>query len=241
MSFRRGHVSTFHFGDISPDSFASSSRGWSFGCSPFHRMSQSTRFSRRKFMQITAVATAAGPLMSCVGKNTPWRCLSADDARTLEAICERIIPADHDPGAAWAGVVTFVDRQLVGPYRRLLKTYRLGLAGTNGTSLARFGKPFVALSPQQQDSVLQSMEKGQARGECWKQVSGKSFFDLVVSHTMQGFYGDPRHGGNRERVSWKMLRLPYPPVRGRMPDQTSADLAEFTDRKSAESVHRLSK
>ena len=22
---------------------------------------------------------------------------------------------------------------------------------------------------------------------------------------MQGFYGDPRHGGNREGVSWKML------------------------------------
>jgi gluconate 2-dehydrogenase gamma chain len=79
-----------------------------------------------------------------------------------------------------------------------------------------FGKPFTAVTPDQQDAVLQSMEKGQARGEGWQQVSAKSFFDLVVSHTMQGFYGDPRHGGNRERVSWKMLRLPYPPVRGRV-------------------------
>jgi gluconate 2-dehydrogenase gamma chain len=33
---------------------------------------------------------------------------------------------------------------------------------------------------------------------------------------MQGFYGDPRHGGNREGVSWKMLGLPYPPIRGRL-------------------------
>jgi gluconate 2-dehydrogenase gamma chain len=33
---------------------------------------------------------------------------------------------------------------------------------------------------------------------------------------MQGFYGDPRHGGNRDRVSWKMLGVPYPPVRGRL-------------------------
>ena len=110
----------------------------------------------------------------------------------------------------------FIDRQLLGPYRRLRKTYQLGLAGTNGTSLAMFGKTFVALTPPQQDTVLQSMDKGQACGECWKQVSAKSFFDLVVSHTMQGFYGDPRHGGNRDRVSWKMLRLPYPPVRGRL-------------------------
>jgi len=167
-------------------------------------------------MQISAVAAAAGPLASCARSLSPWRCLSEEEARTLEAICERIIPSDQDPGAAWAGVATFVDRQLAGPYRRLRKAYQRGLAGTNGSSLAMFGKPFAALAPQQQDTVLQSLEKGQARGEGWKQVSAKSFFDLVVSHTMQGFYGDPRHGGNRDRVSWKMLRLPYPPVRGRV-------------------------
>ena len=167
-------------------------------------------------MQVTAIATAAGPLASCLGPGNPWRCLSADEGRTLEAVCERIIPADQDPGAAWAGVVTFIDRQLLGPYRRLRKTYALGIAATNGTSRAMLGKPFVALTPEQQDTVLQAMDKGEARVEQWKQVSAKSFFDLVVSHTMQGFYGDPRHGGNRERVSWKMLRLPYPPVRGRL-------------------------
>jgi len=166
-------------------------------------------------MQITAVATAAGPMGACLGPGNPWRSLNVDEARTLEAICERIIPADQDPGAAWAGVVVFIDRQLVGPYRKLRKTYQLGLAGTNGTSLGRFGKPFAELTPQQQDAVLETLDKGQARGEGWKQVSAKAFFDLVVSHTKQGFYGDPRHGGNRERASWKMLRLPYPPVRGR--------------------------
>jgi gluconate 2-dehydrogenase gamma chain len=160
-------------------------------------------------------------MVACIGSSTPWRCLSEDEARTLEAICERIIPADQDPGAAWAGVVTFIDRQLVGPYHRLRKTYRVGLAGTNGTSLAMFGTPFAALTPQQQEAVLQTMDNGQARGDYWKQVPAKSFFDLVVSHTMQGFYGDPRHGGNRERVSWKMLRLPYPPVRGRLQDDVT--------------------
>lgn len=201
--------------DISSNRSTAPSRGWSFGCSPFQHMSQSTRFSRRKFMKITAVAAAAGPMAACIDHNSPWRCLSADEARTLEAMCERIIPADQDPGAAWAGVVNFIDRQLVGPYRKLRRTYRLGLAGTDGTSLEMFGKAFVALTPPQQDSVLQSMEKGQARGEYWKQVSARSFFNLVVNHTMQGFYGDPRHGGNRERASWKMLRLPYPPVLGR--------------------------
>ena len=184
-------------------------------------------------MQITAVATAAGPMVSCIGTSSPWRCLSQDEARTLEALCERIIPADQDPGAAWAGVVNFIDRQLVGPYRRFRKTYQWGLAGTDVTSRAMFGKSFVALAPPQQDAVLLAMDKGQARGEGWQRVSAKTFFDLVVSHTLQGFYGAPRHGGNRDRVSWKMLRLPYPPVRGRMPDQTSTEAADSADRKSA--------
>ena len=166
-------------------------------------------------MQITAVATAAGPMGACLGTSNPWRCLSMEEARTLEAICERVIPADQDPGAAWAGAVVFIDQQLAGPYRRLRKTYQWGLSATNQTSLARFGRLFAELAPQQQDTVLESMDTGQARGEYWKPVSAKAFFDLVVNHTKQGFYGDPRHGGNRQRVSWKMLHLPYPPVRGR--------------------------
>ena len=24
---------------------------------------------------------------------------------------------------------------------------------------------------------------------------------------MQAYYGDPKHGGNKERVSWKMLKI----------------------------------
>jgi gluconate 2-dehydrogenase gamma chain len=31
---------------------------------------------------------------------------------------------------------------------------------------------------------------------------------------MQGFYGSPRHGGNRNYVSYKMLGLEYPVVMG---------------------------
>jgi gluconate 2-dehydrogenase gamma chain len=43
----------------------------------------------------------------------------------------------------------------------------------------------------------------------------RPFFDLVRRHTMEGYYGSPRHGGNRDAVSWRMLGLDEPPVRGR--------------------------
>ena len=137
-------------------------------------------------------------------------------------MCDRIIPVDQDPGAVWAGVVIFIDRQLMGAYRRLRKTYRAGLAGINASSVELHGKPFAELDSQQQDAILGKMEKGSLAGDAWKQVPAKAFFDMVVAHTMQGFYGDPRHGGNHERVSWKMLRLPYPPVRGRQKDAVAS-------------------
>ena len=34
-----------------------------------------------------------------------------------------------------------------------------------------------------------------------------SFFQMVVDHTMQGFYGAPSHGGNAGQASWKMLGI----------------------------------
>ena len=65
------------------------------------------------------------------------------------------------------------------------------------------GPPFADLASAEQTEVLRDVEK-----------KAKAFFDLILAHTMQGFYGDPRHGGNREAVSWKMLALPFPPVGG---------------------------
>lgn len=134
----------------------------------------------------------------------------------MEAVCDRIIPADQDPGAAWAGVVNYIDIQLASHFQRLQKTYRQGIAGVQETSRIVFGRDFTALSANDQDNVLRMLEKGQATGEIWKKRSSKQFFAVVVRHTMEGFYGDPRHGGNCDRISWKMLKLPYPPIRGQV-------------------------
>ena len=172
--------------------------------------------SRRKFMQIAVTAAAAGPVISCTGTRSPWRFFTVAEARTLEAACERIIPADQDPGAAWAGVVAFIDRQLMGPYKRHRTIYRQSVAGLDQSSGILFGKNFIWLAADQQDLVLARLERGDAPGDLWKKQSPQRFFELLMNHTMQGFYGDPRHGGNRDGISWRMLGLSYPPVRGRL-------------------------
>jgi gluconate 2-dehydrogenase gamma chain len=139
-----------------------------------------------------------------------------DEARTLAAVCDQIIPSDEVPGAAWAGVVNFIDRQLCGPYRRLQDSYREGIAGIEKSSQLLYASGLARLSQDKQIELLTRMEQGQAPREAWQKIASTEFFSMLVDHTMQGFYGDPRHGGNRDRASWKMVGLAYPMIRGRL-------------------------
>ncbi len=75
-------------------------------------------------MQLALAATAAGSGVACSTTRSLWRFLSMYEAKTLAAICDQIIPPDQDPGAAWAGVVNYIDRQLCGPFKHLRNTYR---------------------------------------------------------------------------------------------------------------------
>jgi gluconate 2-dehydrogenase gamma chain len=179
-------------------------------------MKGAKRLTRRRFMQMAAAAAAASPMLSCSSSQSPWRFFTVQEARTLQAICEQVIPADKDPGAKGAGVVNYIDRQLMGHFKRHQKTYREGLAAVDETTRALFSRAFVELTPEQQVNTLEKLEKDEVPAGPWKGRSAKRFFGLVVEHAMQGFYGDPRHGGNRNEVSWRMLGVPYPPIRGRL-------------------------
>ena len=152
-------------------------------------------------------AGIAGSTVACSSRSSSWRFFSAEEATTVEAICARIIPEDQDAGATTAGVVHFLDKQLSGFYKPLQKTYRAGLAEIDHKSVELTGKKFAELPTASQIDLLHHIEKD---------PSLKPFFSLLIEHSMQGFYGDPRHGGNRDRVSWKMLGVPYPPVRARL-------------------------
>ncbi len=164
---------------------------------------------RRRFIEF-GLTVAAGSVAGCgrSGGGPYWRFFTAAEAKLADAICERIIPADDAPGASGAGVVNFIDLQLTKRHKKYQAAYRKGLAAVDETSRKLFSKAFLELPPEQQTEVLMEIETKQA-----------DFFNVIRTHTMQGFYGDPRHGGNRDEVSWKMLGLPCPPVRGRLPYQ----------------------
>ena len=58
----------------------------------------------------------------------------------LDALVVRIVPGDaSDPGAREAGVVTYIDRALAGPYADWGLAYREGLRLLNDHAVAKHG------------------------------------------------------------------------------------------------------
>ena len=160
----------------------------------------------------------------------PYEFFTPDEAAFIEAAVSRIIPKDDlGPGAKEAAVPTFLDRQMAGEYGRAERWYMLGpwRAGTKSqgyqsrltpAQLYRAaikaidehlkqanGKIFAQLSPDEQDKVLGDLDNDKIK---LTNVSGKAFFELLLQNTIEGFFSDPIHGGNRDMAGWKLIGFP---------------------------------
>ncbi len=168
---------------------------------------------RRQFVATAASAAAAG----CGARLAPGlRFFSKDEARTIDAWTECLIPADDMPGASQAQVIRYIDLQLTRRFKKLQEPYRRAAEAIKETARRAHGKPFADLPIEQQSALLAAIDKGEGDKSIWGNDGGKAAFDMVLNHTMQGFFGNPRHGGNRDFVSWRMLGVPPLPVRGRL-------------------------
>src|SRR5579862_3359217 len=179
---------------------------------------------RREFLTVPAAAIGGTLLYTLAGEpfrlqaqngnvKVPLRFFTADEARVVAAACERIFPSDASgPGATEAGVVIFIDRQLAGPYGRDKYRYTKGPwvesvpeHGYQGkqtprevyrAGIALLGA-FDDLTPDRQDATLLSIEK-------------TTFFQMLRSHTIEGMFCDPMHGGNAGLVGWQLIGFPGP-------------------------------
>ncbi|MGE6527878.1 gluconate 2-dehydrogenase subunit 3 family protein [Pseudomonas sp. NPDC077382] len=159
-----------------------------------------------------------------------WRFFSDAEVREVMAIVDRLIPADGlSVSGSEAGCVVFIDRQLASSYGEASRWYmqgpfrqgtreqgdqspfapreriRHGLVGLEKLCQSRHGQSFSALDAAQQDALLGELEKG---GVELDGMDSKLFFEQVLGNTMEGFFGDPIYGGNRDMVSWKMIGFP---------------------------------
>ena len=122
---------------------------------------------------------------------------------TLRAAIDRLIPADDFPSAWDAGCGDYIARQLSGQLAHLLPIYRAGLDGLEAEARHHFQRAFSQLTADQQDAALLRVETGETETE-W-QTAPKAFFSVLLNHTAEGYYADAGQGGNRERISWRMV------------------------------------
>jgi gluconate 2-dehydrogenase gamma chain len=179
---------------------------------------------RREFLTVPAAAIGGTLLYTLAGEpvrlqaqdgtvKVPLRFFTAEEARVVTAACARIFPSDASgPGATEANVVIFIDRQLAGPYGRDKYRYTKGPFVESYPEHGYQGKEspretyragvkalgdFASLSPADQDAKLRSIEKSH-------------FFQLLRTHTIEGMFSDPMHGGNAGLIGWQLIGYPGP-------------------------------
>jgi gluconate 2-dehydrogenase gamma chain len=161
-----------------------------------------------RLVEIEGTANGAAALQGVTAVPTTFETLTAAEGETLQAIVARLIPTDgNGPGATEARAAQYIDRALGGALASFQNVYRVGLAALNRYAQASRNASFAQLTAGQQDAVLLELEMDTAAGFAGSAI----FFNLLLTHTIQGTFADPYYGGNANFVGWDLIG--YPGVR----------------------------
>ncbi|MGB6620588.1 MAG: gluconate 2-dehydrogenase subunit 3 family protein, partial [Xanthobacteraceae bacterium] len=174
------------------------------------------------------IAAAAAP------QAEPLLILNETEHAFIVAAVDTLIPADElSPSGSDCGCAVYIDRQLASAWGGGAKTYRAGpyikgkpeqgyqlpltpaeffsagIAAANDWLRKTYGGDFDRLTPDKRIEALKAMEEGKAE---FANFNAKAFFGRLLAITMEGFFADPIYGGNRNKVSWRMLGFPGLPA-----------------------------
>jgi len=176
--------------------------------------------SRRDLLKRAGAASAAAAVPTALSdaaqapaaplRAEPLETLTQPEAETLEAVVARLIPTDaNGPGAREARAAHYIDRALGRTLAASREAYRSGLANLDAYARQAKGSRFSQLSERDQDELLSALEGNAVPS--FGAPGAAAFFNLVLNHTLQGTFGDPFYGGNRNFVGWDLVG--YPGVR----------------------------
>ena len=172
--------------------------------------------SRRNFIKMSTVGAGCLCLTGCYTLPESYHyILTAKESEILDALADQIIPPDEFAGGKDAGVTNYIDKQLAGFYSEHTDMYKKCLDALNKTCVEIYGKEFTALDFKTQFEYLTDIENGKYNERDWNGYTASSFFGTLRDHCLQGYYGSPRHGGNKNYVSYRMMKLDYPLIIGR--------------------------
>ena len=128
------------------------------------------------------------------GRTPQLAFFTGTQATEIEAIAAQIIPTDESPGAREAHCLYFIDRALSTFAKASQPVYVQGVQDLQSKTQQLYpdASKFSTLTSAQQINVLTAIEK-------------TPFFATVRTHTVIGFFSRPAHGGNYNKIGWKLI------------------------------------
>jgi len=112
----------------------------------------------------------------------------AHEYKTLQALCQTIIPADADAGGAMeAGAPEFIDL-LTSENTEYQRELGGGILWLESTCSDRYGKPYLDCTPQQQKEILDQIAYRNNAITDPSISQGVEFFSLLRNMTADGFF-----------------------------------------------------
>ena len=178
-----------------------------------------------------AKPAAAAPLATAPGAAAGYTYMKPHEAAFVEAVVDHMIPKDELTGSGTdIGLAVFIDRALAGgwgkgdrlymqgPWLRgtpnqgyqlpltPAELYRAAILGCDAHCRKAFGKDFAGCTGEQKESFLKDLSGGKITLDGG--LAGRAFFAMLYENVMEGLFGDPVYGGNKDKVGWKMIGFP---------------------------------
>jgi len=120
---------------------------------------------------------------------------SANQWRTLQAVCDRIVPQPPDrlPIPVAALVQLRVSERRGDGYRDarlppLQQAWATGLDALDAEAQAHHGQCFAELPPARQDDLLAAMQRDELHGAAWQGMPAAAFFSHRLVHDIPAAY-----------------------------------------------------
>jgi hypothetical protein len=137
-----------------------------------------------------------------VSRQKPIRFFTPEEARTMEAVVDRLLPQDDRTHERRIPILPGIDDRLyedrLDGYRFEdmppdQEAYRIGLRAFEEMAKTLRGRSFHELSVPEQEEILKSIHDGkpQAAHEIWKQMNVDRFWTLLVTDVVAVYYAHP--------------------------------------------------
>ena len=138
---------------------------------------------RRQLIQIFgAGVVCGGPVPGSPMAES--RFFTAAEQRTVDRLCELLIPADlSGPGAHEAGVAGYIDLVLQYSAPAIREAWRNGIASVERAANAEFGRGVSDCTEDEQAKLMDRMAAGESR----PRSELEKFFVLLKALTVQGY------------------------------------------------------